>query len=366
MSYGDPAVRNMSKRQRAEFIAQRQSVQFDKVGDVKQQSVTYGPKRKRYTPLPGAVLKQRSTLVDAENRIIQSWQIEKPEAQQLEEWARALAEQTKPIELLPVPMLCAAMDHQIACYPVGDHHMGMLSWKYETGDSYDLDIGEQLLERAVNYLVHTVPATERALIVFLGDFMHYDSMIAITPGHGNPLDADGRFPKMVRATIRAMRRMIEHVAARHREVHVIIEIGNHDLASSIWLMEGMHNIYENNPRITIDTSPRHFHYVRYGNTLVGVHHGHGVKPEALPGVMAADRAQDWGLTTHRYWWTGHVHSKRSWDFPGVSVESFRILPPADAWASNQGYRSHRDMTAIVLDDEFGEVARHRVNPDMLR
>jgi hypothetical protein len=39
-------------------------------------------------------------------------------------------------------------DDTLAAYPAGDHHVGMLSWKQETGASYDdVDIGERLWSR---------------------------------------------------------------------------------------------------------------------------------------------------------------------------------------------------------------------------
>jgi hypothetical protein len=42
-----------------------------------------------------------------------------------------------------------------------------------------------------------------------------------------------------------------------------------------------------------------------------------------------------------------------------------VLAAKDAWHSEKGYRSKRDMKAIVLHREYGEVARHTFNPDMI-
>ena len=81
--------------------------------------------------------------------------------------------------------------------------------------------------------------------------------------------------------------------------------------------------------------------------------------------MAADRPEDWGSSTHRYWWTGHIHHDRVVDHTGCRVESFRVLAPGDAWHNESGYRAARDMKAVVLHKIHGEVARHVVNPDML-
>ena len=94
-------------------------------------------------------------------------------------------------------------------------------------------------------------------------------------------------------------------------------------------------------------------------------HGNGIKPDQLGQIMAVDRAQDWGETVHRYWYTGHVHTRRVFELPGVLVESFRTLAAPDAWTASMGYRSGRDMHAVTLHAEHGEVIRQRVDPAML-
>jgi hypothetical protein len=267
--------------------------------------------------------------------------------------------------LAPVAPPDSTLDHLMACYPVGDHHLGMLSWNEETGANYDIDIAEKLLSGAAMHLVLSAPKSTRAAIVILGDFLHYDSFVAVTPTNKNPLDADGRYPKMVRAAIRIIRRIVSIALQHHQEVLLIIEFGNHDPATSIFLMEALAALYENEPRVTVDRSPRHHHYFSFGKCLVGTHHGHGTKMQDLPLLMATDQPELWGQAEYRYWWTGHVHHDSAKDFNGCRVESFRILAPPDAWAANKGYRSQRDMKAIILHKDWGEVARQIVNPAML-
>lgn len=348
----------------------RRTTVRDGEGKLLTRSIVTVPKRETYERRPNTQLARRSTLVDAENNVIQQWLIEKPEdaarRDTWEEMARALAAPLPKAALIrpPLPPLAADL---MACYPVGDHHLGMLAWKHETGDSYDLDIGERLLTDATEHLAGLAPPCRRAALVVLGDFMHYDSFDTVTPTNRNLLDADGRWPKLVSAAMRVLRRTIDALAARHGELLVIFEMGNHDPSSAIFLQIAFAHIYESNPRVTINTSPKHFHYFEFGRNLVGVHHGHGraAKAEQLPLIMAADQPEAWGRTKHRYWWTGHVHHQSVKDFAGCSVESFRILPPADAYAANEGYRAQRDMKCIVLHAEYGEVARHTVNPSML-
>lgn len=308
-----------------------------------------------------------STLFDQQGRVTQQWVSERHDAAQREtlwqEYAKALAQDLPRAQ--PVPAPDVVTDTLATLLPVGDHHFGMMSWREETGADYDLAIAEKLLFKATDYLLAAAPACEQAFIVFLGDLQHYDSFDAVTPTSRNLLDADGRFPKMVRVAIRSMRYMIETALLRHKHVHVIVEIGNHDLSSSIFLMECMSNIYENEPRITIDTSPSHYHYFSFGKCLVGTHHGHGAKMEKLPLIMASDRPAEWGAAEYRYWLTGHIHSRTAQDYSGCTVESFRVLAPTDAWASQKGYRSARDMKCLILHKEYGEVARHTVNPMMI-
>ena len=328
----------------------------------------YSPEHDMTRPVPdGFHVKGTSTLYDADGQIRQQWVKSNIDRERQEEMLREAVEamasdlpRVKPTKGPP-----DTADHLMACYPIGDQHLGMLSWAEEAGEDYDLTIGENVLTGAIDHLVAAAPKCDRAAIVALGDFMHYDSFDAVTPTSKNQLDADSRFPKMVRAAIRCLRYTIKAALTRHKTVHVVIEIGNHDLSSSIFLMECLANIYENEPRVTVDTSPRHFHYFSFGKCLVGIHHGHGAKMAALPLIMATDQPEKWGQSEYRYWWTGHVHHDQVKDYEGCRVESFRILAPADAWAANHGYRAASDMKAIILHKDYGEVARHVVNPAML-
>lgn len=267
---------------------------------------------------------------------------------------------------LPVPandnVACASL---MACYPIGDAHIGMLAWAEETGEPYDLKIAEDLHCRAMARLVDMAPACEEAVIVNLGDFLHADNMEGVTTRSGHRLDMDSRYAKMARVAIKTLRVMIATALTKHKRVRVINAVGNHDDTGALMLSICLANVYENEPRVIVDTHPGPCHYIRHGATLVGVHHGHSIKPDRLPGVMATDRAKDWGETEHRYWWMGHVHHQSLKDHPGVTVESFRTLAAKDAYATWGGYRAPRDMKVIMLHDKHGEVGRYTVTAEML-
>lgn len=357
----------MNARRRAE--ARRWTTVRRTLQDGAVRSEVEVPEREPFEPLQNGAYSRRSTLVDAEGNVIQTWHVEKPEEK--ERWAHIQAmvgelKQDLPRAPYIPPPVEMTDDDFMAAYPVGDHHMGMLAWKHEVGASYDLDIAETILDKAGQHLIGTMFPATHAVVVFLGDYMHYDSMNQVTPGHGNLLDGDGRAAKMVRTAARAMRRLIEQAAEKHRFVHVIIEFGNHDPYSTLWLQEAMRTKYEDNPRISIDCAPGSYHYHRFGKVLLGTHHGDKAKWADLPLIMASDRSKDWGETVHRHIWTGHIHTLKAQDFQGCSVESFRVLAPPDAWAHGEGYRSKRDMKAVLFHKEMGEVARYSFNPEMMR
>lgn len=254
----------------------------------------------------------------------------------------------------------------MAVYPIGDAHIGMRAWHEETqSGSWDLEIAERVQCGAMAALVDLAPPAERATIINLGDWFHYDNMDATSSRSGHRFDVDGRYAKMIRVGMKVIRQCIESALKKHRTVRVINVIGNHDDTGAMWLSVALKHIYANEPRVEIDDSPAAFMYFQHGKTLVGCHHGHSCKADALPGVMAADRAKEWGETKHRYWYIGHVHHQSVKEYAGVSVESFNTLASRDAWASAGGYRSRQNMKCIVLHENHGEVCRHTVSPEML-
>lgn len=356
------------------FKVSRVTTQYDQDGDVRSQSVQVkeaggDPDAIVQVPDPKKIIKT-STLYAGDGSVTQQWVLEKPEDVEREKlwdlFAKGLAEKVERAEPTPAPE-GFSHDDLLAVYPVGDHHVGMLAWDRETGgDSYDLKIAEEVLRNASRRLIATCPPCKQALIAFLGDFTHYDSYDSVTPQNKHLLDAEGRYPKMVDAAVRMIRNMISAALERHHTVRVIFEKGNHDPATAAFMTVMLAALYENEPRVSVDTSPQFFHYYQFGKCLLGTNHGDKVKAANLLAVMANDQAEAWGKTVHRLMMTGHVHHESRKEYPGGFVESFGVLPPGDAYAAHNGYRSTRQMNALVFHREHGQVERHTVNPGMFK
>lgn len=318
---------------------------------------------------PGFKVKGTSTLYDYGGNVRAQWvKTTVDQEQQEAAFKSAIEAMTADVpRIAPVKPPKVKTDELLTCYPIGDHHVGMMAWHKESGADYDLVIAETSLMRAMDHLVSLSPDCEQGLMAVLGDFLHIDSFKVVTPTHGYLLDADSRFPKMVAVAIRVLRYGIDCMLRKHAKAHVIIELGNHDPSSAIFMMQLLANVYEKEPRITIDTSPKPFHYFQFGKNMIATNHGDKVKLVDLPLIMATDQPKMWGETEHRFCWTGHVHhyqgmETRGKELKGVTVESFPVLAPEDAHASSNGYRSKRSMKSIILHREFGEDERHTFNP----
>lgn len=267
---------------------------------------------------------------------------------------------------LPSPAPTTYDDDLLAVYPMGDPHIGLLSWHEETGEDYDLDIATKDLRKAAQCLVDRSPNTKTAIILNLGDFFHSDNMDNRTARSGHSLDVDGRWHKILRTGIDLMCEIVHAALDKHEKVIVKNIIGNHDDHSSVFLGLAMDKYFHNEPRVEVDHGPSKFWYYQFGNVLIGSCHGDTAKPDKLPQIMAADKFKEWGETEYRYWYTGHIHSRNAMEFAGCTWESFRTLAAKDAWHSAMGYRSGRDMSCILIHKEFGEVGRNTASIKMVR
>jgi hypothetical protein len=159
--------------------------------------------------------------------------------------------------------------------------------------------------------------------------------------------------------------LVYRLLEKHEEVIVFNERGNHDDVSAIAMSIALDMYFHNNPRVKVTEPAAYYHFYEFGKNLLGFTHGDGAKENDLPGVMAHDESEAWGRTKHRVFHRGHFHHDRSVDLVGCTVETHRTLAATDAWHRKSGYRSKRDMKVITYHREYGEIARSRVNLDMV-
>lgn len=319
----------------------------------------------------GFQVKGVSTYYDEDGKPRGQWVKSAIDREQQERLARealdAMCEQIKPARIVKPKKL--ARDANLAnLYICTDYHLGMKAWAEQTkDDDWDISIAEDLLVKYFQYSIMHSPQAEQAVFAQLGDFLHWDGVLgAVTPLSGHNLDADTRYEKLVRVAIRVLRKVQHMLLQKYERVHIIHAEGNHDLTGSVWLREMFSALYENEPRITVETSPDPYYCFEWGLTSLFFHHGHKKKLRDLDHVMAAKFREVFGRTKYSYCHAGHLHHEKSYESNLMVTEQHRTLAAPDAYASSHGYLSGRTAPAITYHKEYGEVSRLSVSPEMFR
>lgn len=311
----------------------------------------------------GKVTVQRNSLGEVER----TWERQSPEDQRrqeaLKEAYEAMAEALP--RQAPVKPPEVFQEDLLTLYTLTDCHVGMRAWAKETGDDWDLTIAEDTLVGCFEQMINASPSSQIGLVNQLGDFLHYDSLLPLTPTSGHVVDADSRFSKMASTAVRILRRVINRALEKHQKVVVILAEGNHDITSSVWLRVMFQALYENEPRVqVIDSELPYYTYV-HGKTLLAFHHGHLKKNDQLPLLFAAQFPKQWGDTVYRYCHTGHRHHLEEKEHSGMYVVQHATIAARDAYAARGGWQSNRQVTSIIYHSEFGQVSRNTIVPEMM-
>ena len=328
----------------------------------------YAPEHDMVHTVPdGFLVKGTSTLYkDGEKKIqwVKSSIDAERQKQMITEGIKAATESMP--RLKPIKYKGQANSELLNQYTITDYHIGMLAWHEEGGDNWDIKIAEKTLIGAFSHMIANSPSADACIINQLGDFLHFDGLKPVTPASGHVLDGDSRFHKMIRVAIRCLRAMVDMALSKHKTVHLICAEGNHDESSAHWLQELFKVLYENDPRITVEDSPKPYYCYQHGLTMLAYHHGHCKGQDKLFPIIPALFPKIWGVTEFRYVHEGHMHHKQVKENAGMIREMHQTLAAADAHSSRGGYISERATTCITYAKQHGEVGRISVKPSMLK
>lgn len=328
----------------------------------------YAPEHDFTRPVPdGYIAKGVSTYYNAEGKPAGQWVKASLSHEALVDAMREAVEGFKD-EIPPVVSIvapAASEEHLCNLYTFTDYHLGMLAWHQEGGSDWNISIAERTIIAALQQMIEQSPKAHTAVINIQGDFLHTDGKTPVTPASKHVLDADSRFPKIRRSAIRIIRSLVTMSLQRHQEVHLIIAEGNHDEESAGWLADLFSVHYEEEHRVTVNDSVLPFYVLEWGNTMLGIHHGHKVKNESLPLLFAAQFPQEWGRTTRREIHCGHRHHRDEKEYNGVTVVQHPTLAARDAYAARGGWIADRAAWAITYHKKYGAVGRVMVTTEML-
>ncbi len=213
----------------------------------------YDPKHDMTHPISESLsMRGTSTLYDADGKVVSQWVKTSAAKGDMAEAMRVVADELsktiKPVK--PTPLKTKhPIEDLLNLYVLTDAHFGMHAWGEETGANWDLDIAEETVMAAFQYLTSVSQNSKTGFFMQLGDALHYDGILPVTPTSQHVVDTDSRFHKVVRTVIRVFRQCIDLLLRKHEKVVVLMAQGNHDLASSIWLQEWFNILYENEPAL---------------------------------------------------------------------------------------------------------------------
>lgn len=246
-----------------------------------------------------------------------------------------------------------------------DIHFGMLAWKPESGNDYDIKIAENIFLLAVQDLLDktTIYKPSRILFPIGSDFLHVDDPTNSTPQNKNPLDTDSRlikiYEKAKKATIKAV-----NYCREFAPVDIVWIPGNHDPQISWYLCDVLGEVFSKDKDVTVDVAPTVRKYFSWGKSLIVFTHGSEEKHQDLPGIIATEKPALWGNSIYREVHTGHRHRKSEMKWINIEEKSgaiVRVIPSLvvpDAWHMRKGYvRGWHSAEAYLWDKKWGVIAQ---------
>lgn len=247
---------------------------------------------------------------------------------------------------LPIEGLNYDEGGEILEIKVPDLHIGLLSWREETGEDYDLKIVREKFFQCINDIVERCKYRKFKKIVFvtLGDLLHIDNDQGTTT-KGTQQQMDGRMAKI---TACAEDILIDSITilGKLAPVEYIYTAGNHDRVCGYMLARSASNVFRNDPNVTCDISPNPIKYRRYGVGLVLYHHGD--LPKKNIGELPMKHArEELSKAKHVEVNIGHEHTEETTAINGIRVRRFPVICASSYWEYQQGYGA--PLKAIVCD-----------------
>lgn len=321
------------------------------------------------TAAPGFVLKGHSDFINEEDGTLSRRWL-KYDADKEKQWdaMNAAAESLSKTIPKAKPRTAPKSTLKSLCnlYTLTDCHIGEYAAKCVGGDDWNLEIAERTLVDVFGGMIDSSPKAGHCVINQLGDFLHWDGLENVTPRSKHPLHSAGLINELIDVACNVIRQLVRTALDHHGQVKLIMAEGNHDPNGSAWMRKNFAMHYENEPRVTVDTTPVPFYAHQHGDVMLGFHHGHKVPIKSMPGMFADLYSEMWGATKHREAHCGHYHQEETYTLPGMLVHRHTTLAATGDYAGRLGLKTRRRARCITYHDEFGRVGTNDRSPEMLK
>ncbi len=327
----------------------------------------YSPDHDWKNPVPdGHKIKGVSTFYDEAGLPVRQWV--KSQTDEQRQFEILIERMESAVENLPkfkpTPAPKAYDDNLLSLLTITDFHLGMYAYEAETGDDWNVKLARDVFLNSINDMINSTPKSGTGFLCQLGDFLHWDGILSVTPQSGHILDADTRYGKLVEMSMSVMSEAVKMMLKRFNKVVVVSAEGNHDISGSIWLRKHIKQLFADEKRLTVIDNEFPYYAYLHGETMLAFHHGHKVKLAQLHKLFASEPRfrEMWGKASYTYIHTGHYHHERLIEDGGAIAEMHPTLSGRDAYAARGGWVSRRGAKVITYDKTDGEIGRVTVRP----
>lgn len=233
---------------------------------------------------------------------------------------------------------------------IADLHIGLLAWRYETNNDWDLHICQEKFLQGIRDTVDRAKGRKFKAIYLctLGDVIHIDNMQGATT-KGTVQQTDGRATKIFDFAYDTMAQAINMLSELHSPIKYIYLCGNHDTLTGYCLAKMLKATI---PDVDFDVEPKPQKAIHFGRCLIGLTHGD--MPKNNQGLwLMNDYRREFGASDFIEIHAGHFHSESTKTVNGILTKYVLAQCGNSYWENQQGYRSQRGIQCFVWNEETG-------------
>jgi hypothetical protein len=253
----------------------------------------------------------------------------------------------------------------VAIVQPADIHFGKLGTLATSGSHYNRHVCYKTILKETYTVLDRVCqfGSPKAIhLTVAHDWFHVDSYQGTTT-KGTRQDIDGHVLTIMREGKQLAIDVVEVCLQYSSKVVINAALSNHDLMHGAGLIDYLEAYYHHDERVEVITSLRMRQYFLYGDTLIGITHGHGPKQNKDLAILMAQEAPElWGKSKFREIFTGHVHYHSSnevlkdIDNKGIRIWSLPSLSGTDHWHEVNGFvQSIRSIQAHMISEREGHI-----------
>ena len=139
-------------------------------------------------------------------------------------------ENVQPFEPTSTPEICD--ERLCTVLTITDYHLGMKASQESEGNNWDAKIARDTFLNAIYDMLHASPASKTGILAQLGDWLHWDGILPVTPQSKHVLiGTDDRYAKLVDITIQVMDEAVKMMLEKFGHVVIVQAEGNHDIST---------------------------------------------------------------------------------------------------------------------------------------